>query len=316
MEYKDYYKIIGVSKSASADEIKKAYRKLAKKYHPDKNKGDKAAEDKFKEVTEAYEVLKDPEKRKKYDQLGSDWKKYEQSGRAGGFDWTQYAGRPGGGGQTFHFENMEDIFGSGGGGFSDFFNTIFGGGFTGQQTRRRARPSKGQDYRSKMNISLEDAYLGTTGILNVNGDKLRIKIQPGVKNEQTLRLKGKGGSGTGGGPSGDILIKVHVGKNASFERKGDDLHTELPVDLYTAVLGGKISLRTLQGSVNINITQGTPSDKVLRLKGKGMPIYGKTGQYGDLYVKLKIKTPTDLSKEELELFKKLQEIRAKTAFSY
>ena len=314
MEYKDYYKVLGVNKDATPEDIKKAYRKLAKKYHPDKTKGDKASEEKFKEATEAYEVLKDPEKRKKYEQLGSDWKRYEQNGGSGGFDWTQYAGRPGGGGQSFQFENMEDIFG-GGGGFSDFFNTIFGGGHAGRQSGRSSRASKGQDYRSEMNISLEDAFHGTTGILNVNGQKLRIKIQPGVKDGQTLRLKGKGGVGVGGGSHGDIFIKIKIDKHPAFERKENDLHTDLPIDLYAAVLGGKIALQTLQGTVNINVAPETGTDKVLRLKGKGMPVYGKSGQHGDLYVKLKIKTPVNLSKEEVKLFKKLQEIRDKKAFS-
>jgi curved DNA-binding protein len=309
MDYKDYYKILGVSKNASQDEIKKAYRKLAVKYHPDKNKGDKKAEESFKEIGEAYEVLKDPEKRKKYDQLGANWKQYEHAGAEGGFDFSQFGGGAPGGG-SFHFEgDMDDIF-SGSSGFSDFFNAFFGGrggarsGFSGRQ-----HPQKGQDLQAKMEISLYEAYHGTSRILNVDGHKLRVTIKPGTYDGQELRIKGKGGQGSGGGPSGDIYIKIRVQPDSQYKINGNNLILKTNVDLYTAVLGGKTEINTLAGKLNVPVPKGSQNGSKLRLKGKGMPVYNKPGQYGDLYVQLHIVIPKNLSQEEINLFKKLKELR-------
>lgn len=322
MDYKDYYKILGVSKNATQEEIKKAYRKLAVKYHPDKTQGDKNSEERFKEVGEAYEVLKDPEKRKKYDQLGANWKQYENAGYgggAGGFDFSQFGGGPAGDGRTYHFEgDIGDMFsGTGGGGFSDFFNAFFGGGGRTQpgSSGRQQRPRKGQDLQGQMEISIYEAYHGTSRILNVDGKKLRVTIKPGSYDGLELRIKGKGGSGSGGGANGDIYIKIRVQPDNQYKIDGNNLILKTDVDLYTAVLGGKAEINTLTGKLNVPIPKGSQSGSKLRLKGKGMPVYGKTGQYGDLYVQLNVVIPKNLSQEETKLFKKLKELR-KTEFSH
>jgi curved DNA-binding protein len=305
MEFKDYYKILGVSKTASIDDIKKAYRKLAVKYHPDKNPGDKKAEEKFKEANEANQVLGDPEKRKKYDELGSNWEQYERNGgqNQGGFDWSKYqqgGGRQQGGG----FGGDED--------FSDFFESVFGNGFGGGRGgggKRSARKTKGQDYSSEVEISLEEAYNGTSRLLEVNGEKLNMKFK-GVKDGQQLRIKEKGGPGANGGPRGDIYVTVHVPVHPHFERREDDLYCDAPVDLYTAVLGGKAIIKTLKGNIKIDIAKETDSGKVLRLKGMGMPKYGKAEEFGDLYAKVKLTTPKNLSEKDIELFRQLEKLKS------
>lgn len=334
MEYKDYYKILGVDKNASQEDIKKAYRKLAVKYHPDKTKGDKKMEDKFKDVSEAYEVLGDPEKRKKYDQLGPNWKQYEQAG-AGAQGYGGFGGFGGQGGRTYTtFEgDFGDIFGEGGGsGFSDFFEFIFGGGAgqtgarQGGRTRTRSgsrrghagagfedffggggTSPRGQDFESSLEISLEEAYQGTTRVLNVDGEKLRVKIKSGIANGQKIRLKGKGGQAMQGAERGDLYITVKVASHPQYERKGDDLYKTVDVDLYTAVLGGSMKVDTLKGQYNLKIPKGCQNGKALRMKGLGMPHYKNNEEYGDLYVRVNVKIPTKLSEEEEELFKKLQE---------
>jgi curved DNA-binding protein len=315
MEYKDYYKVLGVEKTASQEEIKKAYRKLAVKYHPDKNKGDKAAEEKFKEISEAYNVLSDPEKRKQYDQLGANWNRYQQAGgEASGFDWSQYAGR-GGGQRQYEFEgDFGDFFGGGGaGGFSDFFQNIFGGGFAGAGGAGRADRSagfKGQDLQASMEISLEEAYSGSTRSFTLEGRPLRIKLKPGIEDGQTLRLKGKGAAAPGGQP-GDLFLTIRVAEHPRFRREGYDLYTQVSADLYTAILGGKVTIPTLSGAVKLNLAPRTPNDKVLRLKGKGMPLYGRPAEHGDLYVTVKVELPQDLTAEEEQLFAKLRDLKQK-----
>lgn len=303
MDFKDYYKILGIDKSASAEDIKKAYRKLAVKYHPDKNPGDKAAEDRFKEINEANEVLGDQEKRKKYDELGENWKYYQQHGakQGEGFDWSQWQDMGGGRRYTYSTEGNFDEDDQ----FSDFFESIFGGRFG----QRRSSPMKGNDYEAEVEVSLEEAFNGTTRIMDVNGEKLQIKIKPGVKTNQVLRLREKGGEGFNGGKRGDILIKVNVLAHPHFERKENDLFCEVPVELYTAVLGGKALVRTLRGTIRIDIPKETESGKVLRLKSQGMPVFGKENEKGDLYAKVKIVVPKNLSKEEIDLFTKLAELR-------
>ncbi len=310
MDYKDYYKSLGVSKTASQDEIKKAFRKLAHKYHPDKNPGDKAAEAKFKEVNEANEVLGDPEKRKKYDTLGENWNRYQQKGgNSQDFDWSRYANQGGQGGQTFYSTDFGDMFGQGGGGFSDFFESIFGGSMGGSRSRTtRQTAFKGQDMQAELSITLDEAYQGTEKIFEINGHSIKLKIKPGISDGQTLRIPGKGYAGPNGGKNGDLMIVVRVAKHPEYNRIDDDLYYDLPVDIYTAVLGGKVELKTFKGKINVNIAKETPNGKTLRLKGLGMPKYGKENQAGDLYVKIDLQTPKNLSEEELKLFKKLADL--------
>lgn len=320
MDYKDYYKTLGISKGASQDEIKKAYRKLAVKYHPDKTQGDKKAEERFKEIGEAYEVLKDPEKRKKYDRLGANWKQYENAGYGGGtggFDFSQFGGGSAGG-RTYHFEgDMGDMFGSRGGSFSDFFNAFFGGGgstksgFSGREYQR-----KGQDLQAELEISLYEAYHGTSRILNVDGKKLRVNIKPGSYDGLELRIKGKGAPGTNGGSNGDIYIKIRIRPERQYKVDGSNLTLKTEIDIYTAVLGGKKEISTLAGKLNVLVPKGSQNGSKLRLKGKGMPAYNQPGVYGDLFVQLNVVVPKNLNKEETDLFKKLKELSKKHAFSH
>lgn len=295
MEFKDYYKILGVSKTATPEEIKKAYRKLAVKYHPDKNAGNKAAEEKFKEANEANDVLSDPEKRKKYDELGENWKYYQNAPPP-----NQGAQR---GRQQYHYSTSdEDYEGSG---FSDFFESIFGNRFNG----RSRGPAKGEDYQTNVTISLEEAYTGTARLLEVNGEKLQMKFKPGTADGQNLRIKGKGGPGDKGGERGDIYVTVHISPHPYFERKGDDLYCDASVDLYTAILGGKATVKTLKGNIQITIPKETENGKVLRLKGMGMPKYGKENDFGDIYAKVKLILPKNLTPEEIALFQQLKNKR-------
>lgn len=303
MDFTDYYKILGVSKTASADEIKKAYRKLAKQYHPDKNKGDKDAEDKFKAVNEANEVLGDPEKRKKYDELGQNWKQYDQ--------YQQYQQQHDGRQQQYQqysggFGGAEDYFQSGGGDFSDFFQSFFGGSGGGRQS---AGPRKGQDYQAEVTITLEESFHGTKREMAVNGETIRMTFK-GVRDGQVLRVKGKGGQGANSGPRGDILVNVHVPEESGIERKGDDLYVDASVPAFTAIAGGKVPVTTLAGTIQFPVPKGSDSGKLLRMKGKGMPRFGKQGEYGDLYVRIKITVPKDLTAEELD---QLEQILNKTA---
>lgn len=313
MEFKDYYKILGVDKNATQDDIKKAYRKLAMKYHPDKNPGDKSAEEKFKEITEANEVLSDPEKRKKYDMLGANWKNYQHTGR--GFDdfFSQYGGARrsrSNGGSSFEFStDFSDLFGNLGG-FSDFFESFFGGrsgksdsGFTSSRTK-----SSAVDVEADLNITLEDAFIGTERQINVDGKKIKIKINPGIKDGQKLRLKGLGRSKVSSGNKGDLYLNIHILKHPFYEIKDDDLYFNLDIDLYTAVLGGKETIKTLDGKkINITIPEGTESGKILRLKNLGM--MNENGSRGDLFVRIHVSIPKYLSDEEKQLFRKLQSLR-------
>lgn len=307
MNYKDYYKILGVSKTATADEIKKAYRKLAVQYHPDKNQNNKSAEDKFKEVNEANEVLSDPEKRKKYDELGENWQSYQQhgGGNAGqDFDWSKWQNAQGGArGQTQGQQFNESD-------FSDFFENIFGGQFSGGG--RRQQSFKGQDYQASVQISLEEAYAGTSRQLDLGTEKLKINLKPGTQEGQVLRLKGKGAAGMNGGSSGDLYLTVHIPEHPHFKIKGNDLHCDVKVDLYTAILGGQTLIRTLKGAIKMTISKFTQNEKVLRLKGMGMPVYGKSNEFGDLYAKVKIEIPEKLSEKELQLFTELSNLKTKS----
>lgn len=302
MDFKDYYKILGIPKTATADDIKKAYRKLAVKYHPDKNQGDKNAEEKFKEISEAYEVLSNSEKRKKYDEVGENWKYYQQQSESGPF---ARSGRSEGRRYTYHQGTGEDF----GDEFSDFFQSFFGERFGGGERQKSARSFKGSDYHTSIEISLEEAYSGATRRFTINGEQIQIKIRPGTANGQTLRLKEKGEKGINGGPPGDLYMKVTIPSHPHFERKGDDLYCTVPLDIYTAVLGGKAIVRTLKGTIKIDIPKGTDSGKVFRLKGLGMPGYGSENKAGDLYVKVSIHVPKNLSARETDLFTELANLK-------
>jgi curved DNA-binding protein len=308
MDFKDYYKVLGVEKGASEADIKKAYRKLAVKYHPDKNQGDKAAEEKFKEISEAYEVLGDPEKRKKYDQLGENWRNYERhGGQPQDFDWGQW----GAGGHTYTYRgNPEDIFGGESGGhFSDFFEQLFGQfGGGGRRQQGSGRSTRGQDVTATMEVSLEDAYKGGTRQVVVDGSRLNIKLKPGLYEGQVIRLKGKGTPGRGG-ENGDLLITIKLAPNPEFELKGRDVYADVDVDLYTAMLGGKITVQGLGGPLNMNIPPETDSGRVFRLKGMGMPDYNNASQPGDLYLTAMVRIPQHLTDKEKELFAELAKLR-------
>ena len=303
MEYKDYYKTLGVDKKASQDDIKKAYRKLAVKYHPDKNKDNKSAEEKFKLINEANEVLSDPEKRKKYDTLGENWRQYEQAGSRPSGGPRSGNGRSG----PFTYEgDFGDIFGEGGGsGFSDFFEQFFGRGATGGGRAGRSAHFKGQDYRTDMEITLEEAYHGTHRLIQLEDEKLRISTKPGVHDDQQLRIKGKGGQGSKDN-HGDLYVRVHVTPHPRYSRKGDDLYTTQTIDLFTAVLGGYTIVDTMSGQVKVKIDPGTQNGKTIRIKSKGMPVYGKQNQFGDLYVQLQVHIPEQLTDRQRELFEQLK----------
>ncbi len=296
MKFQDYYQTLGVSKKASAEEIKKAYRKLARQYHPDKNPDDKAAEEKFKQVQEAYEVLSDPAKRKKYDMLGKNWQYAETGNPGGGFN----GGSP--------FSDFEDIFGgggsSGGGGFSDFFERFFGGGFT-----RGTSRAKGEDLQTSITISMEEAFRGTTRIITTRGESLRIKLKPGLEDGKRIRLKGKGNPGLNGGPAGDLYVTIRVMPDSRFNLEDGKLYTSVSVSLYKLVLGGKITVQAPDGTLTVTLPPGTAPNKPLRLKGKGMKREG-TDEKGDLYIKMSVQIPTNLSPREKQLFEELAKLRS------
>ncbi|RLD37117.1 MAG: J domain-containing protein [Bacteroidetes bacterium] len=305
MKYKDYYKILGVNKKASQAEIKKAYRKLAMKFHPDKNQGDAKAEEKFKEISEANEVLGNPENRGKYDQMGANWKHYEKNGAYAnqGYGHGQYGGSHYTAGEGV---DLDDILG--GGGFSDFFKTFFGAGFGGstQQPRQR-RSQRGKDYKTRLDLTLLEAYQGTERMLDVNGSTIKVKVGKGVKDGQKLRVRGKGGSGASGGQQGDLYIMINILPDPRFKRRENDLFTTVETDLYTAVLGGKLTVETMKGPVTITVPTGTQNGKTFRLKNMGMPDYAHAAVNGNLFVKVYIKIPDKLRPEEKTLFEKLRD---------
>lgn len=300
MEYKDYYKVLGVERTATQDEIKKAYRKLAIKYHPDKNQGDKAAEEKFKEVTEAYEVLGKEDSRRKYDELGANWKQYENAGFGG------HGGFQGFGGQGFSSSGFSDFFdmffgGSGARGGFDFGNLGGFSGFGGGR-RGRSRSMRGQDISASLNLTLREAYLGSQRLINIGNQTIKVSIKPGVKDGQTLRVKGKGNPGVNGGENGDLLMKINIAKDAEYQRDDDDLKKTVNVDVYTAILGGKVEVETMKGTVNVPIKPQTQNNSVLRLKGLGMPHFGKSDA-GALLLKIQLVLPNNISQKEIELIK-------------
>ena len=305
MEYKDYYQILNVPRTATQDDIKKAYRKLARQYHPDNNPGDKQAEAKFKEANEANEVLSDLQKRQKYDALGSQWQQYQRTGgQPGGFDWNQWSTQT----QSYDASDLNDLFGDGG--FSDFFTRIFGGmgsGRPGAGVRRG--PLRGRDYEQPIEIPLRDAFAGATLTLQKDGQKLEVKVPPGVKTGSKIRMAGQGAAGQQGGGAGDLYLTITVQPDPHFERDGDDLKTEASVDLYTLILGGEAMVKTLSGQVGMKVPPETQPGRIIRLRGQGMPQLRDPQQRGDLYVKVQAKLPQHLSGEEKKLFEQLAKLR-------
>jgi curved DNA-binding protein len=307
MDFVDYYKTLGVAKNASAEDIKKAYRKLARKLHPDVNPNDKEAHKKFQQINEANEVLSDPEKRKKYDQYGENWKhadQYEQArqqqqqggGGFGGFGSGGFGSNFGGGEYTYSGDEE--------GGFSDFFESLFGGA----RGRRSQAKYRGQDYNAELQLSLSDAYTTHKQTLTINGKNVRITIPAGVENGQQIKLKGYGSPGANGGPNGDLFITFVINNNTPFRREGNDLYKTEDIDLYTALLGGEKTIDTLGGKIKLKVNPETQNGTMIRLKGKGFPVYKNEGQFGDLYITWNVKLPTNLSQKEKELFTELSKL--------
>jgi len=286
MEFIDYYEILGVKKTATEEEIKNAYRKLARKHHPDLNPTDKDANKKFQQLNEANEVLSDPIKRKKYDQYGKDWQhsdQYEQARQSGRRNGRQ--------GSESGFEGDD---------FSDFFSSMFGGG--GSRSKAKYR---GQDYNSQLQLSLRDAYTTHQQTMNVNEKTVRITIPAGVENGQSIKLKGYGAPGVNGGPSGDLYLSFAIANDPRFKRKGNDLYLNEDLELFTAVLGGDITIETMSGKIKLKVQPETQNGTKTRLKGKGFPLYKKEGEFGDLYITYSIKIPTNLTEKQKALFTEL-----------
>ncbi|MBC7525820.1 MAG: J domain-containing protein [Flavobacterium sp.] len=294
MDYKDYYKILEIDKKASPAEVKKAYRTLAKKNHPDKNLGDKKAEERFKLVNEANEVLGNSEKRKQYDELGENWQQNQQNQNQQRNQNQKYRQ----GNESFGGGNPED--------FSDFFEQFFSQQRGGNPQQNQAR--KGGDYETEMEISLEEAFSGTSRIIQLENEKLRITTKPGSYTDQQLRIKNKGAKGSSDANRGDLFVKIRVSDNPKFIRKGDDLYQTVTINLYDAILGNEVIIETLSGKLKIKISAGTQNGKTMRLKGKGMPIYAKPETFGDFYVLIQIQIPDKLTDKQKALFEELKAI--------
>jgi len=327
MDFKDYYSTLGVSKTATDKELKQAFRKLARKHHPDVNPGDKSAEAKFKEINEAYEVLGDPDKRKKYDELGANWRAYENVPPGGpggpggpGFGWNvNTGGQPGGGYRTMTEEEMREMFGDGHP-FSDFFQTFFGGGGDfggdvrgGAGRGGRARARGGRDIEQELQLGLEDAYHGALRRLSMRLDgqvrSVDVRIPAGVGDGSRVRVSGEGEPGSGGGPAGDLYLRVRITPHQSFERKGQDLYRRVQIPLTTAVLGGEVEVQTITGkSLRLKVPAATQNGQVFRLRGHGMPIVGKAGEHGDLFATADVQVPRQLTPEQRAHFEALQKL--------
>ncbi len=324
VDYKDYYQILGVARDADEKAIKRAYRRLARKYHPDHNPGDAMAENKFKEVTEAYEVLSDPDKRGKYDRFGQAWKQYEDGGGRGGFDWGAWGPGVGPGvgpgqARVYTAEDFSELFGGGGGGgFSDFFEALFGrvaggrapGGRVGGGAGPRAVTAQGQDIEQNVPISLYEAYHGASRLFSKDGRRIEVAIPPGVRTGSRVRVRGEGAPGPGGGSTGDLYLVIQVEPDPRFERRDNDLITHVEVPLTTAMLGGEARVPTLAGEVSLTIPPETQNGRRIRLRGKGMPQLKDPKQHGDLYAVIDVRLPAGLGDEERALFERLRELRA------
>ncbi len=309
MAFIDYYKVLGVERNASQDDIKKAYRKMARKYHPDLNKDDPNAKDKFQEINEANEVLSDPEKRKKYDEYGEHWKHADEFKAER--EAYQRAQEKGGQSAYWYSVNGDDFMGGFGrgnaSGFSDFFEQLFGHGASGSRSRRTYNMMEsGEDIEAQMNLSLREAAVTHKQTFSINGENLRITIPAGIADGQMIKLKGHGEKGSNGAPDGDLYITFKIAPDPEFKREGDDLFTDVDIDLYTAVLGGTVNVRTIDGMVKLKVNPGTQNDTKVRLRGKGFPVYKKEGTFGDLIVTYHVDIPTALSEKQKELFTQLK----------
>ncbi|WP_291562529.1 DnaJ C-terminal domain-containing protein [Bacteroides sp.] len=309
MAFIDYYKVLGVERNASQDDIKKAYRKMARKYHPDLNKDDPNAKDKFQEINEANEVLSDPEKRKKYDEYGEHWKHADEFKAER--EAYQRAQERGGQSAYWYSVNGDDFMGGFGrgnaSGFSDFFEQLFGhGASAGRSGRGYNMMSRGGDIEAQMNLSLREAAVTHKQTFSVNGENLRITIPAGIADGQMIKLKGHGEKGSNGAPDGDLYITFQIAPDPDFKREGDDLFTDVDIDLYTAVLGGTVNVKTIDGMVKLKVNPGTQNDTKVRLRGKGFPVYKKEGTFGDLIVTYHVDIPTALSEKQKELFTQLK----------
>lgn len=299
MDFIDYYKILELDKNATEADIKKAYRKLARKYHPDLNPNDTEAKKKFQQINEANEVLSDPEKRKKYDTYGKDWQHAEQFEQARR-QQQQYGGGNAGGQQYYSHEY-------GGGDFSDFFESMFGNA----RSRQGGRQVKfrGQDIEATLTLKLSDVYHTHKQVITVNGKSVRITIPAGVENGQKIKLKGYGGEGVNGGPHGDLYITFNIENDTAFKREVDSLHKDVVLDIYTAILGGEINVDTMDGKVKLKVKPETQNGTKVKLKGKGFPVYKKEGEFGDLFITYQINIPTGITENERKLFEELSKMR-------
>ena len=301
MNFIDYYKVLGIDKSAKPADIKKAYRKLARKYHPDVNPNDADAQKKFQQINEANEVLSDPEKRKKYDKYGKDWQHadaYEEAQRQGAYQGTGFGGQSGGSYQRYSSADFDE------GDFSDFFNSMFGGA-GGTRGGRQSVKFRGQDFNATLQLDERDVFTTQKQVLTLNNKKIRITIPAGVENGQTIKIKGYGGEGVNGGPKGDLYITFQIQPDPRFKREGADLYKEQKIDLYTAVLGGDVVVNTFNDKVKLKVKPGTQNDTRVRLKSKGFPKYKQEGVFGDLYITYKIEIPSKLTDEQRDLFVQL-----------
>ena len=299
MEFIDYYKILGLDKTAGTEQIKKAYRKLARQYHPDLNPNDKEANKKFQQINEANEVLSDPEKRKKYDQYGQNWQQAEAYEKAKQQQQTAgAAGRGGYGGSEAFGEDFSS------GDFSDFFTSMFGGGSRGGRSQVKF---KGQDYNAELQISLREACATHQRVFTINEKNIRITIPAGIANAQTIKLKGHGGPGVNGGPAGDLYITFSIAEDPVFKRLENDLYATVELDLYTAVLGGEKTIDTMDSKVKLKVKPETQNGTKTRLKGKGFPVYKKEGEYGDLIITWQIKIPVNLTEKQKALFREISQ---------
>ncbi len=292
MEYKDYYQTLGVARGATEKEIKNAYRKMAKQYHPDRNPGDKQAEERFKEINEAYQVLSDPQKRARYDQLGASYSQWKENGIPGNFNWDQWTAQPGG-----QEVNLDELFGEGA--FSDFFRSIFGGMGAGQAVRGRTR-REAPSLQQPVTISLKEAFSGTTRILQTGNRRVEVNIPAGARQGTKIRVPGAGPAGADGRPS-DLYLILDVAGDPAFERNGNDLHTKITIDVFKAILGGDAEVKTLTGRLILTIPPGTQPAQVFRLAGRGMPFLKEPGMKGDLYVLVKVQIPKGLNARQKSL---------------
>lgn len=305
MKFIDYYQVLGLEKDASEQDIKKAYRKLARKFHPDLNPNNPEAHKKFQQINEAHEVLSDPEKRKKYDQYGQNWQHADQYEEARRQQGQQYQGGFGGGFSGGDpFEGAE---GFGTGGFSDFFENLFGSGY---QQRGQSAAFRGSDIQASLQLNLSQVYKTHKRTLTINGKNIRLSIPAGVEDGQTIRIKGHGSEGFNGGPRGDLYISFEIINDTPFRRDGANLYREVPIDMYTAALGGEILVDTFEGKARVRVKAGTQGGTTVKLKGKGFPVYKKEGSFGDLLISYKIRIPENLSDREKELLKELQKLRS------